>query len=233
MITEEQSMLFNKFLHEYYYTNLPLRKCWDEENDIATALFRGKKRIIIDFKALEKFDEDNDCSLCKLILNEEEELEELLSDIKDEVNLTEYEKPEDKRILLPKNSCFFENEKIENQAQIEEYDFEVGFKNLPVSMDVWELININKKNIIEVEGTIREMSIPTKYVSERTWTCTMAGKGGRCSGVYPVKYKIFDRISNKLMCVQCGKETFHQFDSSDDVIKKAQILELYEKTASA
>jgi len=200
---------FGTFLRDYYSLNKPRQNfCWDMNEEIQTAFLRGTKRITVDFRAMEQFDEKNDTNLVKSILSlSGNELEAFIKKLEEELNNID-------RVMILR-----EGEEKEN--------LKIGLKNLPMTLRISDILaEKHQGKLIQVEGIIQNIGIPFRFARKKVFICD------RCT--YELR-KIFDinerKIPEKMWCPSCSAERTFTENKSQEIVLITQLLTLAEGVA--
>jgi replicative DNA helicase Mcm len=226
------ALQWNDFLYQNYYSNYQEAKLWDSSNDIFSTLEQKKNRIIVDFNAIQKFDDDNGTQLRKVLCDGysretlnffEKELNfESVVDIEDptkkyKYSLKKWNYPEPK---TPTDPIPYLAEKIK-----------LGFKNIPVKISIFETTNHkNWGKIVEVTGMIQNVGIPTVYTKQKTFECS------KCHYEFEEQITIFQKkikFNSWARCPNCSKDAKFEEVTSKEIKERIQLLILTEEQVSA
>lgn len=226
------TLQWNEFLYHNYYSNHHEAKLWDSSNDIFSALEQNKNRIIIDFNAIQKFDDNNETQLRKILcdgysketlvfLEKELNFEDTV-DIEDptkkyKYSLKKWNHPEPK---TPTDPIPYPTEKIK-----------IGFKNIPLKISIFETTNHkNWGKLVEIEGIIQNVGIPTVYTKQKTFECS------NCHYEFSTQMTIFQKkikFNAWAKCPNCRKDSKFEEIPSKEIKERIQLLILTEEQVSA
>jgi replicative DNA helicase Mcm len=213
------------FLHDYYNLNKPFQEtCWDINNEIQSAVLRDAKRIVIDFKAIEEFDEKYGTKLGgKLLSVKEDDLQKIMKTFEDETN--KVDRITKAHMMGELNNPNLTKEDLERIQK--ENKLKLGIKNLPVTITIPQVIKEEHQGkLVQVEGIVQNIGIPYRFSRRKVFVCE------NCSFEIKKSYEIIEKKTfNKMFCPSCKMERTFTEKKDEELVLKTQLLTLVEGVA--
>jgi replicative DNA helicase Mcm len=227
---EDLALDWNQFFHDYYYST-GQEKIWDKNNDIFSALVSGKKRIIIDYNAIMKYDEENNTNLASFLNNgfSEEALHKLEKELNFEQDIDIPDLKKRYRYSLKKWNHPTPTSETD-PVPFTNYKLKMGFSNVPKEVSLYE--SSNKENwgkLVKIKGTIQNIGVPTVFLKRKTFFCS------KCHWSYQEDYSLLQKkyfFVSRQFCPYCRANQQFQ-EGEDDVFERIQLVVLSEEQLSS
>jgi len=232
VLSENQKLLFNKFIHKYYYSNHQNAKKWDIKNDIFSANPNGIKRVIIDFDAIRDFDVNQKIELMPLLKSKN--MKSIIEELTEEINFeadVDIEDPNQEYRYSFKKWNYPDPKNETDPTPYPHQTLKVGFNQSPNKIPLFETTNPkNWKKLVEVTSIIQNIGVPTVYSKSRTYECK------KCGWQYSMEFNIFQKkvqFNSRQFCPYCLSQQQFKEKTEKEVVERVQLLGLGEEQVTS